>query len=179
MRAELDNSSSRRKPWALHADADGETRFTFETEEEKRTLRIFGSVEFAGSDPPTIQRIVPGGRLVIEQIDQEGSRQLRVVPGSDGRPIITYKLNGRQRGLDADARAWLEPQLVSLYRAYESLPLPVPAPPGRSRGAESAHVPSRYSTAGQDVGRQQHRSTHCNQPGAVPPENSVLVIVQS
>ena len=53
------------------------------------------------------------------RIEEEGAgakRRLDVEPGSDGRPVYTWKVDGTERPFDAAGRTWLQSMLLQFVR---------------------------------------------------------------
>ena len=63
-----------------------------------------------------IVRLSPGAEMRIEEEDGGTTRRLDVEPGSDGRPVYTWKVDGTERPFDAAGQRWLQGMLQQFVR---------------------------------------------------------------
>ncbi len=68
--------------------------------------RARGSVTFA-DDLASITSISDGGSLVIEEKQGAITRRLQAIPGAEGKPALSYTIDGQAQPYDKDARDWL------------------------------------------------------------------------
>ena len=77
-------------------------------------FRLEGKAQF-NEDFTDLVSLPANGRLRLDVRDGDERRQLEIEPGRDGL-IRNWKVNGRERPYDADARAWFAAFLIELDR---------------------------------------------------------------
>jgi len=108
----LDRSSS-----SIHED-DNKRSWTVKLSGEGCSvdLRAEGRFEF-NADFTDITRIPAGGFFRVDVTDRGVRRQLEIEAGPrDGNLVRTWRVDGRERPYDADARAWFAAFLIELDR---------------------------------------------------------------
>jgi len=78
-------------------------------------IRMEGGVELT-PDWTGIARLPRGAEMRIEEEKDGVERRLDVEPGSDGRPVYTWKVDGRERAFDAEGQKWLQAMLLQFVR---------------------------------------------------------------
>jgi beta-lactamase regulating signal transducer with metallopeptidase domain len=78
-------------------------------------IRTEGKIEL-NEDWTDIVRLSHGAEARFEEEKDGVTRRLDVEPGNDGRPVYTWKVDGKQRPFDAEGRRWLQGMLLQLVR---------------------------------------------------------------
>ena len=90
---------------------------TYEWSENGRKLKIRSEGKFQLTDDWTaIVSLSRGASMRIIEDDGRTERRLDVEPGSDGRPVYTWKVDGKERAFDAEGRKWLQGMLLDFVR---------------------------------------------------------------
>lgn len=76
-------------------------------------LEAHGVFEFS-ADGRDILSMDSGSRFSIERAAGDKKESVTLSPGTDGRPVAKYLVNGGERSMDADARRWLESVVLRL-----------------------------------------------------------------
>ncbi|HEX7184218.1 MAG TPA: M56 family metallopeptidase [Thermoanaerobaculia bacterium] len=108
-------SKSKQQSVSINVGSDDGTQ-TFQISEDDHKLRIRteGKVTLT-EDWTGIASLSPGAEMRIEE-ENGVERRLDVEPGSDGRPVYKWKVNGRERAFDAEGRKWLQAMLLEFVR---------------------------------------------------------------
>jgi hypothetical protein len=90
---------------------------TFKWSQDGRRLSIHseGKIELNG-DWTDIARLSRGAEMRIEEEAGGTTRRLDVAPGSEGRPVYTWKVDGKERPFDAEGHRWLQSMLLQFVR---------------------------------------------------------------
>jgi hypothetical protein len=114
-------------PVLAEKDQKGETRhvsvleingvhtYKWSDGDQEIEIRMEGDVELT-PDWTGIARLPRGAEMRIEEEKDGVERRLDVEPGSDGRPVYTWKVDGRERAFDAEGRKWLQAMLLQFVR---------------------------------------------------------------
>jgi len=99
----------------VHAQWD-EHRSTHDDGNRRFELSMRGKVWFTDDDRD-IQRLEPGGRLMIEERLRYGSERMIIITAApNGDLQRTYIMDGQTRAFDATAQAWLSALLPEIIR---------------------------------------------------------------
>ena len=91
-------------------------RSTHEDGSRRLELSIRGKVWFTDDDSD-IQRLEPGGRVMIEERQRFGSERMLIITASDDNSLQRiYLVDGQPRPYDAAAQAWLAGMLPNIIR---------------------------------------------------------------
>ncbi|MFL6233412.1 MAG: hypothetical protein ACJ76N_09800 [Thermoanaerobaculia bacterium] len=74
-----------------------------------------GKIEL-NEDWTDIVRLSHGAEARFEEEKDGTTRRLDIEPGSDGHPVYTWKVDGKERPFDAEGRKWLQGMLLQLVR---------------------------------------------------------------
>lgn len=87
----------------------------------KIRIRTEGQIDLT-DDWTGIASLSPGATVRIEEEGRGVERRLDITAGSGGQPVYTWKVAGRERAFDAEARQWLQGMLLDLVRGtgYEA-----------------------------------------------------------
>lgn len=99
----------------VQTDERGDLRMRVANEECTAEMRVEGEVRFT-EDFRGVAGVSPGGLVRIAEDERGTERRLEVRRGEDGSPEYEYRLDGRARPFDAEARAWLAETLLVLFR---------------------------------------------------------------
>lgn len=98
-----------------HIDINGTQTFEWRDGDKRIEIRTEGKIELT-EDWTSIARLSPGAEMRLEAEDGEHEQRLDVEPGEGGRPVYTWKVDGRERPFDAEGRKWLQAMLLQLVR---------------------------------------------------------------
>ncbi|HKV11237.1 MAG TPA: M56 family metallopeptidase [Thermoanaerobaculia bacterium] len=98
-----------------HVDINGTQTFELSDGDQKIKIRIEGKVEL-NEDWTAIARLSRGAEMRLEAEDGGHEQRLDVEPGEGGRPVYTWKVDGRERPFDAEGRKWLQAMLLQFVR---------------------------------------------------------------
>jgi hypothetical protein len=98
-----------------HDDVNGTQTFQWSDDGHKIKIRTEGKVDL-NEDWTGIDRLSRGAEMRIEEEGAGATRRLDIEPGSDGRPVYTWKVDGTERPFDAAGRAWLQGMLLQFVR---------------------------------------------------------------
>ena len=97
------------------SDENDSVNVSWSQDGHRRRIRTEGKIEL-NDDWTDIVRLSRGAEMRFEE-DKDGvSRRLDVEPGSDGRPVYTWKVDGKERPFDAEGHRWLQGMLLQLVR---------------------------------------------------------------
>lgn len=96
-------------------DLNGTRTFEWRDGDQRIRIRTEGKIELT-EDWTGIARLSRGAEMRFEAEDGDREQRLDVEPGEGGRPVYTWKVNGRERPFDAEGRKWLEAMLLQLVR---------------------------------------------------------------
>jgi hypothetical protein len=94
---------------------NGTETFQWSHDGHKVSIRTEGKFELT-EDWTGIARLAPGTEMRLEEEDGRVERRLDVEPGGDGRPVYTWKVDGKERAFDAEGKKWLQGMLLQLVR---------------------------------------------------------------
>jgi hypothetical protein len=97
-----------------HITTNGETRIIDDNGSRRMEIRSSGAVDFNEAGD-WVTSVGAGGRFTIEERDGGSERRLEFLPG-DGGSRVRYQVNGRERALDADGRAWAQRLVLHAVR---------------------------------------------------------------
>lgn len=90
---------------------------TFEWRENDHEVKIRTEGKFDLTDDWTgIAHLARGTEMRLEEDDGRIERRLDVEPDADGRPVYTWKVDGKERPFDAEGRQWLQGMLLRFVR---------------------------------------------------------------
>jgi beta-lactamase regulating signal transducer with metallopeptidase domain len=98
-----------------HEDINGTQTFQWSEDGHRIKIRTEGKVDL-NEDWTDIARLSRGAKMRIEEEVGGTTRRLDVEPGSDGRPVYTWKVDGTERPFDAAGRQWLRGMLLQFVR---------------------------------------------------------------
>jgi beta-lactamase regulating signal transducer with metallopeptidase domain len=98
-----------------HEDINGVQTFQWSDDGHKIRIRTEGKVDL-NEDWTGIVRLARGAEMRIEEEGAGAKRRLDIEPGSDGRPVYTWKIDGTERPFDAAGRTWLQSMLLQFVR---------------------------------------------------------------
>jgi beta-lactamase regulating signal transducer with metallopeptidase domain len=105
------------KPVAMTADISINGDQTFEWSDNGHKIKIRSEGKFELTDDWTaVANLSRGAWMRLVEDDGRTERRLDVEPGSDGRPVYTWKVDGKQRAFDAEGRKWIQGMLLALVR---------------------------------------------------------------
>src|SRR6185295_14819199 len=110
------------KHYSINIGTDGEDT-TFEWSRNGHRIRIHTEGKFALTDDWSgIASLSRGGEMRFREDDGHSDRRLDVEPGSDGRPVYVWSVDGEKRAFDAEGRKWLTGMLLQFVRGsgYEA-----------------------------------------------------------
>jgi hypothetical protein len=91
---------------------------TFESSKDGHRIKIQTEGKFALTDDWTaIASLSRGAEMRFQEDDGRIDRRLDVEPGTDGRPVYTWKVDGAKRAFDAEGQKWLRGMLLHFVRA--------------------------------------------------------------
>lgn len=96
-------------------EIDGVQTYKWSDGDQEIEIRMEGGVELT-PDWTGIARLPRGAEMRIEEEKDGVERRLDVEPGSDGRPVYAWKVDGRERAFDAEGRKWLQAMLLQFVR---------------------------------------------------------------
>lgn len=96
-------------------DINGTRTFEWRDGDKRIEIRTEGKIELT-EDWTSIARLSPGAEMRLEAEDGNHEQRLDVEPGDGGRPVYTWKVDGRERPFDAEGRKWLQAMLLQLVR---------------------------------------------------------------
>lgn len=97
------------------SDDNGSMSLSWSQDGHRLRIHTEGKVEL-NEDWTDVVRLSRGAEMRFEE-DKDGiTRRLDVEPGSDGRPVYTWKVDGKERPFDAEGRKWLQGMLLQLVR---------------------------------------------------------------
>jgi hypothetical protein len=94
---------------------NGTQTFQWSDNGHKIRIRTEGKVDL-NEDWTGIVRLSRGAEMRIEEEMGGTTRRLDIEPGSDGRPVYTWKVDGTERPFDAAGRQWLQGMLLQFVR---------------------------------------------------------------
>jgi len=94
---------------------NGTETFQWTHDDHKIEIRTKGKFELT-DDWTGIASLSRGAEMRLEEDDGRVERRLDVEPGTDGRPVYTWKVDGKERAFDAEGRKWLQSMLLQLVR---------------------------------------------------------------
>lgn len=97
-----------------HITSNSETRIIDDDGSRRMEIRSSGAVDFNDAGD-WVTSVGAGGRFTIEERDGRTERRLEFLPG-DGGPRVRYRVNGRERALDAAGRAWAQRLVLHAVR---------------------------------------------------------------
>jgi beta-lactamase regulating signal transducer with metallopeptidase domain len=98
-----------------HGDVNGVQTYQWSEDGHKIRIRTEGKVDL-NEDWTGIVRLSRGAEMRIEEEMGGTTRRLDIEPGSDGRPVYTWKVDGTERPFDAAGRNWLQSMLLQFVR---------------------------------------------------------------
>lgn len=105
-----------RKPGHVSVmDINGTQTFEWRDGDQKIRIRTEGKIELT-EDWTSIARLSRGAEMRLEAEDGDHEQRLDVEPGEGGRPVYTWKVDGRERPFDAEGRKWLQAMLLQFVR---------------------------------------------------------------
>lgn len=105
-----------KKPRHLsHIDINGTQTFEWRDGNQKIKIRTEGKIDL-NEDWTAITRLSRGAEMRLEAEDAWHEQRLDVEPGEGGRPVYTWKVDGRERPFDAEGRKWLQAMLLQFVR---------------------------------------------------------------
>jgi hypothetical protein len=78
-------------------------------------VRLRGDVEF-NDDGTWVQRVSPGGSLMVEERTRGTTRRADFAPGQGGRVDVRYQVDRRVREMDARGREWASAAILQAVR---------------------------------------------------------------
>ncbi|HSF39535.1 MAG TPA: M56 family metallopeptidase, partial [Thermoanaerobaculia bacterium] len=96
-------------------DINGTQTFEWRDGDQKIKIRTEGKIELTG-DWTGIARLSRDAEMRLESEDGDHEQRLDVEPGEGGRPVYTWKVDGRERPFDAEGRKWLQAMLLQFVR---------------------------------------------------------------
>jgi beta-lactamase regulating signal transducer with metallopeptidase domain len=122
------------------------------TDDDGRTVRLQtrGNMDLT-EDWTGIARLSRGAEVRFEEEAKGVERRLDVTPGSGGRPVYRYRVNGKERAFDAEGRKWLQAMLLeylrrSGYKADERVAWILKRQGPAGVLAEVSHIQGDYGT---------------------------------
>jgi hypothetical protein len=97
-------------------DFAGTTTYINSGDDRKVKITTEGKFELS-EDWTGIARLSRGTEMRFEEETGGIERQLDVEPGSAGRPVYHWQVNGRERPFDAEGRKWLQAMLLEYLRS--------------------------------------------------------------
>jgi hypothetical protein len=94
---------------------NGTETFQWSQDGHRIKIRTEGKVELT-EDWTGIARLSRGAEMRLEEEDGRVERRLDVEPGGDGRPVYTWKVDGKERAFDAEGKKWLRSMLLQFVR---------------------------------------------------------------
>ncbi|MEO6193504.1 MAG: M56 family metallopeptidase, partial [Thermoanaerobaculia bacterium] len=98
-----------------HEDINGTQTFQWREDDHRIKIRTEGKIDL-NEDWTGIVGLARGAEMRIEEEMGRTTRRLDVEPGSDGRPVYTWKVDGTERPFDAAGQKWLQGMLLQLVR---------------------------------------------------------------
>ena len=78
-------------------------------------VRMRGAVEI-NEDGNWVERVSPGGSLMVEERSGGTTRRVDFTPGQGGRVDVRYQVDGREREMDARGREWASAAILQAVR---------------------------------------------------------------
>jgi hypothetical protein len=94
---------------------NGTETFQWSEDGHRIKIRTEGKVELT-EDWTGIAHLSRGAEMRLEEEDGRVERRLDVEPGGDGRPVYTWKVDGKERAFDAEGQKWLRSMLLQFVR---------------------------------------------------------------
>jgi beta-lactamase regulating signal transducer with metallopeptidase domain len=96
-------------------DINGTQTFEWRDGDQKIKIRTEGKIELT-EDWTSIARLSRDAEMRLEAEDGWHEQRLDVEAGEGGRPVYTWKVDGRERPFDAQGRKWLQAMLLQFVR---------------------------------------------------------------
>ncbi|HEY7767087.1 hypothetical protein [Longimicrobium sp.] len=91
------------------------THIVQENNGHRLEVRMRGDVDF-NDDGNWVQRVSPGGSLMVEERSRGTTRRVDFTPGEGGRVDVRYQVDGRARQMDARGREWASVAILQAVR---------------------------------------------------------------
>ncbi len=82
---------------------------------QRLEVRMRGDVDF-NDDGNWVQRVSPGGSLMVQERRRGTTRRVDFTPGQGGRVDVRYQVDGRTRQMDARGREWASAAILQAVR---------------------------------------------------------------
>ncbi|HSF39794.1 MAG TPA: M56 family metallopeptidase [Thermoanaerobaculia bacterium] len=96
-------------------DMNGTKTFEWRDGDQKIKIRTEGRIELT-EDWTGIARLARSAEMRLEAENGWHEQRLDVEAGDGGRPVYTWKVDGRERPFDAEGRKWLQAMLLQFIR---------------------------------------------------------------
>jgi beta-lactamase regulating signal transducer with metallopeptidase domain len=113
--ASCSDASKRHRSASVTVDDDGDWKVRLREGRCRLDVDLTGDVAFA-ADESGIARVGRNGRLRIFEDRPGAERELVATGGTDGRPLVTWQVDGLRRPFDDEGRAWLARLGPELFR---------------------------------------------------------------
>lgn len=100
---------------STHVEHRGESHVVQRNGDHRLEIRMRGDVE-VNDEGNWVQRIGPGGRLLVEERTGGTTRRAEFTPGGGGRVQMRYSVNGQAREMDAAGREWARAAILEAVR---------------------------------------------------------------
>jgi hypothetical protein len=97
------------------SDDNGSMTFSWSQNGHRLRIHSEGKIDL-NEDWTDIARLSHGAEMRLEEEAGGTTRRLDVAPGSDGRPVYTWKVDGTARPFDAEGHKWLQSMLLQFVR---------------------------------------------------------------
>lgn len=98
-----------------HIVVNGTETFQWSEGDHRVSVRTEGKLQLT-DDWTGIASLSRGTEVRFEEEDGRTERRLDVEAGADGRPVYTWKVDGKERPFDAEGRKWLQGMLLQYVR---------------------------------------------------------------
>jgi uncharacterized protein YeeX (DUF496 family) len=92
-----------------------QTHIVQEHNGQRLEVRMRGDVEI-NDDGNWVQRVSPGGSLMVQERSRGTTRRVDFTPGQGGRVDVRYQVDGRTRQMDARGREWASAAILQAVR---------------------------------------------------------------
>jgi hypothetical protein len=82
---------------------------------QRLEVRLRGDVEI-NEEGTWVQRVSPGGSLMVEERSRGTTRRADFTPGQGGRVQVRYQVDGREREMDSRGREWASAAILQAVR---------------------------------------------------------------